>query len=73
VKWPQAYKEMVLLQFDKDAILEAMAKGEADRRFQSMTTSIVSLAAERFGLEERSAAKHPFTTEQQRSTSSGRS
>jgi len=51
VKWPQASKEKRWLQFDKDAngILKAMAKGEADHHLQSMTTIIVSLAAERFG------------------------
>ncbi|KAJ8333365.1 hypothetical protein SKAU_G00422610 [Synaphobranchus kaupii] len=54
VKWPEANEEW-RLQFDEDAdsILEAMAKGEADRCLQTMTTIIVSLAAERFGLEKR--------------------
>ncbi|KAJ8353121.1 hypothetical protein SKAU_G00206880 [Synaphobranchus kaupii] len=63
VKWPQANKEKEWLQFDEDAdsILEATAKGEADRRLQTMTTIIVSLAAERFGLEEKRTAKLPYT------------
>ncbi|KAJ8348797.1 hypothetical protein SKAU_G00273860 [Synaphobranchus kaupii] len=63
VKWPQANKEKEWLQFgeDGDSILEATAKGEADRRLQTMTTIIVSLAAERFGLEEKRTAKLPYT------------
>ncbi|KAK0148843.1 hypothetical protein N1851_010754 [Merluccius polli] len=63
VKWPQANKEKEWLQFDEDAdtILEATAKGDADRRLQTMTTIIISLAAERFGLEEKKAANVPYT------------
>lgn len=63
VKWPQANKEKEWLQFDEDtdSILEAIAKGEADRRLQTMTTIIISLAAERFGLEEKRTAKLPYT------------
>jgi len=40
--------------------LEATAKGEADRCLQLMIT-IISLAAERFGLKEKNAAKRPYT------------
>ena len=56
VRWPQASEEKEWLQFgiDVDSIMEATAKGEADRRLQSMTTIIVSLAAEG---EEKKAAK----------------
>ncbi|XP_056097411.1 uncharacterized protein LOC130076370 [Rhinichthys klamathensis goyatoka] len=63
VKWPQASKEKEWRQFDGDAdtILEATAKGRADRRLKTMTTIIISLAAERFGLEEKRAAKPPYT------------
>ncbi|XP_061772124.1 uncharacterized protein LOC133562186 [Nerophis ophidion] len=62
VKWPQASKEKEWLQFDEDAdtILETTAKGDADRRLKTMTTIIISLAAERFGLEEKRAAKPPY-------------
>ncbi|XP_061925310.1 uncharacterized protein LOC133664585 [Entelurus aequoreus] len=38
---------------DVDQILEATAKGEADGKLQAMTTIIVSIAAERFGEEEK--------------------
>lgn len=62
VKWPQANKEKEWLQFDEDAdtILEAIVKGDADRRLQTMTTIIISLAAERFGLEEKKAVNLPY-------------
>ncbi|KAL7886939.1 hypothetical protein AOLI_G00046600 [Acnodon oligacanthus] len=63
VKWPQAYKELKWLQFDEDAdtILEAIAKGDADQRLQNMTTIIISLAAERFGLEKKRTVNLPYT------------
>ena len=63
VKWTQANKEKEWLQFDEDAesILEATANREADRCIQSMTAIMVSLAAERFGLEEKRAVKLPYT------------
>ena len=61
VKWPQASKEKCCSNEDVDSIMEETAKREADRRLQSMTTIIVSLAAERFGLEENKAAKAPYT------------
>ncbi|KAL7891878.1 hypothetical protein AOLI_G00013540 [Acnodon oligacanthus] len=63
VKWPQAYKEKEWLQFDEDAdtILKAIAKGDADQRLQNMTTIIISLAAERFGLEEKRSGNLPYT------------
>ncbi|KAL7857314.1 hypothetical protein SRHO_G00162130 [Serrasalmus rhombeus] len=62
-----ANKEKEWLQFDEyaDTILEAIAKGNADQRFQNMTTIIISLAAERFGLEEKRAGNLPYTIEQQ--------
>ncbi|KAL7876168.1 hypothetical protein AOLI_G00111310 [Acnodon oligacanthus] len=63
VKWPQAYKEKEWLQFDEDAdtIVEAIAKSDADQRLQNMTTIIISLAAERFGLEEKRTGNLPYT------------
>ncbi|CAJ1076456.1 uncharacterized protein LOC119779116 [Xyrichtys novacula] len=63
VKWPQANKEHEWRQFDRDAdsILEVTAKGEVNRRLEIMTTIIISLAAERFGLEEKKATKLPYT------------
>ncbi|KAJ8390514.1 hypothetical protein AAFF_G00103110 [Aldrovandia affinis] len=47
VKWPSANKEKEWLLFDDDVdeILEATAKGDADRKLQTMTTIIISLAA----------------------------
>lgn len=61
VKWPQASKEQEWRQFDEDtnSILEATAKGEVDQRLQTMTTISISLAAERFGLEEKKVTKLP--------------
>ena len=55
IKWPAANMTALWKQFDDDVdqILEAMAKGEADRKLQAMTTIIVSIAAERFGEEEK--------------------
>ncbi|XP_067284127.1 uncharacterized protein [Pseudorasbora parva] len=63
VKWPQANKEKEWLQFDEDVdtILEAGVKGDADRRLLTMTTIIISLAAERFGLEEKKVVNLPYT------------
>ena len=63
VRWPKAHKEKEWLQFDVDidSIIEAAAKGEADRSLQTKTTIIFSLAAERFGLKENKAAKAPYT------------
>ncbi|KAJ8367333.1 hypothetical protein AAFF_G00320820 [Aldrovandia affinis] len=60
IKWPAASMTSLWKQFDDDVdqILEAMAKGEADRRLQAMTTIIVSIAAERFGEEEKKSSEH---------------
>lgn len=41
--------------------LKQQPKGEADRRLQTMTTIIVTLAAERFGMEEKTKVKAPHT------------
>ncbi|KAJ8014696.1 hypothetical protein DPEC_G00018330 [Dallia pectoralis] len=62
VKWPQANKENEWLQFDEDVdtIMEVVGKGDADRRLQGMTNIIISLAAERFGVEEKKAVNRPY-------------
>ena len=41
---------------DVDQILEVSVKGGADRKLQAMTTIIVSIAAERFGEEEKKSS-----------------
>ena len=62
VKWHQTSQGKEWLQFDKDTdtILEATAKGEAEQCLKTMTTVIISLAAERFGLEERREVKRSY-------------
>lgn len=45
-------------------MLEATAKGDVDRRLQTMTTIIVSLAVERFGTLEKRTERTPFTMNQ---------
>ena len=66
IKWPQACKMAAWEQFDEDVdkVLEASAKGDVDRRLQAMTTIIISLAQERFGAEEKKAARTPYTMNQ---------
>uniref|UniRef100_A0A3B1JAJ2 Reverse transcriptase domain-containing protein n=1 Tax=Astyanax mexicanus TaxID=7994 RepID=A0A3B1JAJ2_ASTMX len=66
IKWPQACKTAVWQQFDEDAnsVLDATAKGDADRRLQTMTTIIVRLAVERFGVVEKRIGGAPFTMNQ---------
>ncbi|XP_061093280.1 uncharacterized protein LOC133125737 [Conger conger] len=49
---------------DVDQILEATAKGEADGKLQVMTTIVVSIAAERFGEEEKKSSGTPYTKNQ---------
>lgn len=46
-------------------MLEATAKGDVERRLQTMTTIIVSMAVERFGVEEERRARQPYTMNQQ--------
>lgn len=52
--------------FDEDADkeLEATVKGDVERRLQTMTTIIVSMAAERFGIEEGKRPKQPYSMNQ---------
>ena len=66
IKWPQACKTTIWEQFDEDVdkVLEASAKGDVDRRLQAMTTIITSLAQERFGAEEKRAARTSYTMNQ---------
>lgn len=61
VKLPQASKEKEWLQFDEDidSISEETALGDAYRCLTTMTTT--SLAAMRFGLEEKKSAKKSYT------------
>lgn len=49
---------------DVDKVLEATAKGDAERRLQTMTTIIVSMAVERFGVEEVRGVTKPYTKNQ---------
>lgn len=62
VKWPQANKEQEWRQFDDDtnSFLEATTKGDVNRRLKTMTTIIISLAAERFSLEEKKVERLPY-------------
>lgn len=57
IKRPVATTISLWKQFDDDVnqILEAMAKGAANRKLQAMTTIIVSIASERFGEEKKSS------------------
>lgn len=52
-----------------DLVLESMAKDDVERRLRTMTTVAMTLAAERFGTEERHMSK---TTEQLKSIASGK-
>lgn len=49
---------------DANKVLEAVAKGDVGRRLQTMTTIIVSMAAERFDVGEGRGAKQPYTKNQ---------
>lgn len=49
---------------DVDQILEVTVKGEADRKLQAMTTIIVSIAAERFGEEEKKSSGTTYSKNQ---------
>lgn len=49
---------------DVDQMLEAMAKGEADRKLQVMTAIIVSIAAERFGEEDKKSSITSYSENQ---------
>ncbi|GAA6093734.1 uncharacterized protein LOC111230470 [Tachysurus ichikawai] len=66
ISWPQACKtaEWQMFDDDVDKVLEATAKGDAERRLQTMTAIIVRLAVERFGVEEGRGVKKPYTKKQ---------
>ena len=66
IKWPADSKTSLWKQFDDDVdqILEATAKGEADRKLQVMTSTIVSIAAERFGEEEKKSSTTLYSMNQ---------
>lgn len=64
--WPQACKTTEWQKFDEDAdkVLGATAKGDVERRLQTMATIIVSMATERVGFEEVKGVKEPYTKNQ---------
>jgi len=66
IRWPQACKTTEWQKFDEDVdkVLEATAKGNAERRLQTITTLIVSMAVERFGVEEVRGVTKPYTKNQ---------
>lgn len=59
VLWPAVNQESEWLQFDEDvdATLEATAKCDVEQRLQTMSTLIISIASERFGVKEQCAIK----------------
>ena len=58
IKWPAASMTSLWQKFDDDVdqILEGMAKGESDKKLQVMTTTIVSMAVERFDEVEKKSS-----------------
>ncbi|XP_028310814.1 uncharacterized protein LOC114468234 [Gouania willdenowi] len=66
IKWPAASMTSEWKKFDDDVdqILEATVKGEADRKLQGLTTIIVSIAAERFGEEEKKRSGTTYSKNQ---------
>lgn len=63
VKWPPASNKSEWHQFgeDVDGILEATMRGGADRKLQMMTTMIISIATERFGIAEKRAVTNQYS------------
>lgn len=55
VRWPQANNNTAWNQLDGDLdrVLEATLAGTAEKKIDSMTTIIITIARERFGTEER--------------------
>lgn len=55
VRWPQANNNTAWNQLDGDLdrVLEATLAGTAEKKINSMTTIIITMARERFGTEER--------------------
>ena len=63
IKWPPASQRKVWHQFDEDTarIIESTAKGDVDRRLQTMSTIIISFGTERFGVEEDKPIRSNYT------------
>lgn len=63
IQGSQASKKADWHQFDEDVeqILEGTAKGDVDRRLETMATIIVSIAVERFGTKEVNQAPAIYT------------
>ncbi|XP_061902037.1 uncharacterized protein LOC133649222 [Entelurus aequoreus] len=59
ILWPAANKESEWKQFDEDVstALEATAKGNVDQRLKTMSTFIIGIASDRFGIKEQRATK----------------
>lgn len=62
--WPAANKDSEWRQFSVDKSLEAIAKGDVDQRFQIMSTFIISIALERFGIKEQYEQSPPRQLDQ---------
>lgn len=61
IRWPKASQTKEWQRFDEDVdlVLESMAKGDVEKRLQTMTTVVRAFAAERFGTEEK-RVKQPY-------------
>jgi len=61
IKWPKALdrKSWKLLDEELDIILEAAFQGPVNRKLQTLTTIVCSIAKERFGVEEVKVRREP--------------
>ena len=59
ILWPAANKESewCLFDVDVDAALEGTAKGDVDQRLRTMSSFVMNIAADRFGIKEQRATK----------------
>ena len=66
IKWPAAKMTTLWSQFDDDVdqIMASTTKGSAEGRLQTLITIIGSIAAERFGEEEKKDQKTPYAPNQ---------
>ena len=66
IRWPRAFKTAEWQKFDEemDMVLEATAKGDVEKRLRTMTTIMVNMVAERFGVKEKRGAKQPYKKNQ---------
>lgn len=57
--WPAANKESKWQPFDEgaDTALQATGKGDVDQRLNTMSTFIISIALDRFGIKEQHATQ----------------